>query len=80
MTLLEIRILMHYYCFTSDYKSGDFTASAVRAAIDRFRDELGLLEGMEGGDAAYELTERGRVFVEALRELPLPKQVWVMEK
>lgn len=87
MTLLEIQMLIHYHCVTTDFRDGDFTAPAVRDAIDSFRDDLGLLESIpeEEHDGTmkelpmYRITERGTVFVEALKELPLPKQIWVME-
>lgn len=84
MTPLEIDIIMHYYCRADDYREGDFTAPAVRETINRFRDELGLLEPNKRDrqfcepSAAYQLTERGRVFIDALMKVPLPVQKWVM--
>jgi len=87
MTLLGIEILIHYRCFMTDFRDGDFTAPAVRDAINTFRDELDLLTSVpeEEHDGTmkelpmYRITERGRAFVEALQKLPLPKQIWVME-
>jgi len=87
MTLLEIQTLIHYHCFTTDYRDGDFSAPAMRDVINSFRDELGLLESVPEEEhkgtmkllPMYRITERGTVFVEALKELPLPKQIWVME-
>lgn len=87
MTLLEIEILSHYYCRSGDYREGDYSAPAVREAIDRFRDVEGLLRNTTpeeqrrqpwGKGACYALTERGRVFVEAIQQVPLPVQVWIM--
>ena len=86
MTLLEIQILIHYHCYTTDYRDGDFTAPAVRNAIEEFRGNLNLLQSVpeEEHDGTmkllpmYRITERGSAFVEALQKIPLPQQVWIM--
>lgn len=84
MTPLEIDILFHYYTRAVDYREGDFSAPAVRSTIDAFRDDLSLLECWPDGAmpdgfcTTYRLTERGRVFIEALQALPLPVQSWAM--
>ena len=78
MTLLELSILVHYRGCANDFRDGDFPAPAVREAIDSFRDVLKLLEIADDPINAYSLTERGRVFVDALCEVPLPIQAWVM--
>jgi hypothetical protein len=82
MSPLEIEILLHYYCLPTDYRDGDFSAPAVKNAIERFRDELNLLEPTQSMDVYhdphYRITERGRVFVEALCNMPLPVKQWVM--
>lgn len=85
MTPLELEILLHYHARTDDYRDGDFSALAVRRAIDKFRDRENLIEEwpmaekqLAQAHQCYRLTQRGRVFVEALKEVPLPQQVWVM--
>lgn len=80
MSPLQLEILLHYYACANDFRDGDFTAPAVSEAIEDFRCKDGLL--CAGGDGnhgpTYQLTPRGRVFVDALCALPLPEQVWVM--
>ena len=83
MSPLEIEILLHYYSdFQTDYQDGDFSAPSVQDAIERFRDELNLLEPTQSMDVYhdphYRITERGRVFVEALCNMPLPVKTWFM--
>ena len=83
MSLLEIEILLHYRWSPHDYREGDLSAPAVREYINRFRDDWNLLEHSTNdprNTAAYRLTERGQVFVDALCAVPLPVQVWVMPK
>lgn len=80
MTPLKIEMLLHYYCRPDDYRGGDFTAPAVNEALDDFlRDEL--IEHSEhqaANPAHYVITERGRVYVEALSAVQLPERRWVM--
>ena len=84
MSPLEIEILLHYYYCPGDYQNGDFSAPAVEDAIERFRDVHNLLEPTQSMDVHhdphYRITERGRVFVEALCNMPLPIKTWVMPK
>lgn len=76
MSPLEIEILLWYHTRPVDFREGDFSAPAVRSAIDRFRDVHGLLqertEKVSGDFRTYSLTERGEVYVSALMSLPLP--------
>ena len=82
MSPLEIEIALHYYYSTVDFRGGDFSAPAVRDAIERFRDDYKLLEPTDSMDVYhdphYRLTARGHAFVEALCRTPLPVQMWVM--
>lgn len=78
MTPLELSILIHYRGCANDFRDGDFSSPSVRSVIDYFCGPLGLLEGTYSNNANYKLTERGRVFVDALCETPLPIQTWVM--
>lgn len=81
MTPLELSILIHYRGHAEDYRFGDFSAPAVRRAIDWFRGEAGMLEPTNRDaypNAAYKLTKKGEFFVDRLCEMPLPVSVWVM--
>lgn len=76
MTPLQIEILMHYHCRANDYRDGDFSASAVREAIDGFRG-AGLLKD-SGRGRIYEPSDGVSLYVEAICSVPLPVQQWVM--
>lgn len=87
MSPLQLSILLHYKCAPYDYNNGDFSAPAVRDAIDKFRDKSDswTISGMlvpsfpeAGSLASYTLSEKGEVFVKALCELQPPILVWVM--
>lgn len=79
MTPLEIEIALHYYARANDYRDGDLSAPAVRAAMDKFSAE-GLIESTTDPDAraAYRRTPRLECYVHALCKTPLPIQQWVM--
>lgn len=83
MTPLEIEILLHYHCRTNDYRDGDFAAPVVRETIDAFRDDHGLIEPLPkesrefGVARTYRLTQRGEVYIAALKAIPLPTKVWI---
>lgn len=81
MTPLQIEILLWYHCRAADYRDGDFTAPAVREAIDDFRGAARLLEPAPkpNGCRAYRLSDRGEAFVKRLCETPLPVCRWVFE-
>ena len=84
MRPIDIEVLLHYYTRGDDYRDGDFSAPAVRELIDIFTSELDLLRASmrerKFGQpmAAYEITERGKVYIEALMRVQLPVQKWVM--
>ena len=74
MTPLEIEIMLHYYCRCDDYRGGDLSTPAVKSALTNFVDneflEWRRVEVADVGAAltsAYKITERGRVYVEALK-------------
>jgi len=78
MTPLEIEILLHYYTRVDDYRDGDFSAPAVASAIGRFVNRLNLLETSSDDSAArYVATSRAVAYVEMLKEVPLPVEMWV---
>ena len=83
MTPLEIEIVLHYDTRANDYREGDFSFPAVRETLDRFREELHLLEHWPEDDKSptnptYQITERGRFYAQALKAVPLPVAIWVM--
>ena len=82
MSPLEIEILLHYYRCPTDYLDGSFYEPAAEDTIERFRDVHNLLEPTQSMDVYhgphYQITERGRVFVEALCNMPLPIKTWVV--
>ncbi len=80
MTPLEISILIHYRCSPTDFRDGDFSAPAVRQAIDQFKDSgfIRLTEDDDKAEAIYVGTDKCRAYVEALEAVPEPVQRWVV--
>lgn len=87
MTPLCIEILLHYNSRAADYRNGDHSAPAVKEALDAFlREDVIRHHGFTPeyfGDgqlkARYELTSRGKAFVEYLQMIPLPTASWAFE-
>ena len=82
MTLLQIDIMLHYYARTEDYRFGDFSAPAVREAIDSFVLVTEMLRAStpeEGYDPAYRITDKGRAYVDYMCSVPLPTVKYVIE-
>lgn len=82
MSPLELQILIHYYGCANDFRDGDFSAPAVREAIDNFVKVTKLLcfDSRTDRTAAYVLTPKGRAYVKALCQTPLPVCVWTVPK
>lgn len=80
MTPLCLDILLWYHCRAADYREGDFSAPAVREAIDRFVGTLNLLETVPppnmAGYRTYRLTPRGQAYVDHVLSIPLPVCRW----
>lgn len=78
MSPLQIEILLHYHWATDDFRGGDFSAPAVREAIDWFRGEAGMLENDLNSlwSRTYRLTARGDAFIDHICSLPLPTCKW----
>lgn len=81
MTPLQVEILLWYHARACDYRDGDFTAPAVREAIDHFRDRTDTLKenphtNEPGIYQTYRLTDRGEAFIKAILELPYPVCRW----
>lgn len=69
MTHCEIETLLHYHCKAEPLKNA--WAPAYTAAIERFL-AVGLIEHDMGSASGFRTTERGRVMVEMLRNVPMP--------
>lgn len=80
MTPLHIRMMLHYYAIATPYAEHDpFHASSI--AVAEYRGHLiqsGLIEEDLKSPSGYRSTARGRAYVEALCDMPLPIQKWVM--
>lgn len=80
MTPLQIEILLHYNCGSTDYRDGDFSAPAVSEALRQFQVEDLLEPTFKTGvgvmpQPKFALTDRGSAYVAALQAVPLPE--WV---
>ena len=75
MSPLQIQILLHYHISPTDFRDGDFSAPAVREAIDMFCDE-GMLCLSDSLNAVYEATEGVNVYVNKLMSIELPTLKW----
>jgi len=79
MTPLQLEILVHYYAHAVDYRDGDFSAPAVREAVDQFRNDGWLKANTDQTwDMAYTRTPKLAAFIEHVCELPEPILTWVM--
>jgi len=74
MTPLIIDMILHYHTTPGDYRDGDFSAPAVREAINLMRDEWGLIEN---GCGRYKPTDRLHAYVAKLCSIGLPEQRWI---
>lgn len=77
---LAIEIALYYWTHPGDYRAGDFSASAVQQTIDDFV-EAGLLTTERSDhhwDARFYTTDGMEAYIEALRSVPLPIQIWVI--
>lgn len=74
MTLSEIRVLLWHHYSPAPYPEDNSNIGAAYSNLI----SLGLLESEELGTQKMRTTERGAVYIEALRAVPLPVQKWVM--
>lgn len=79
MHSIELQILLHYHDHPGDFMEGDFRTDAVRQAVEWLK-AMRLIErnGLASAQSAYIISERGRVFIDAVLKLPLPVEKWVM--
>ncbi len=78
MSPLKIRIMLHYYAIPRPY---DGTARAGQFISELVADGLlasAIVSSPQPGDRDYNLTPRGEAYVEALIEMPLPIETWVI--
>ncbi|MPZ19536.1 MAG: hypothetical protein GEV06_16690 [Luteitalea sp.] len=78
MTPLQIQMMLHYFAIAAPYAERD-PAHAFSPAVVGQRGDLirsGLLR-VDDSPSGYEVTARGRAYVEALKRVPLPGQQWV---
>jgi hypothetical protein len=80
MTPLEIQIALIYHATANDFRDGDFSAPAVRDAIDWFVD-VGFLKlrTIEAGNSIYTKTGKLDAYCKKLCSIGLPKQTWSYE-
>jgi hypothetical protein len=79
MTPLQISMMLHYYVAATDYRDGDFSAPAVRRALEDFKaSDMLRYCTVPFRDAAYEVTDKGRAFVKALCSVPEPTIKYVV--
>lgn len=69
MTPLGVEIMLHYYYSPVDYREGDITAPAVNSMLYDLCAE-GMLMG--NGTGPLRITDRGKVWVEAICSVPFP--------
>lgn len=80
MTPYEIDVLLWYYTRAEDHPHCVSNPPVWRPTIDSLLGEC-LIDRVTDGHPAYRLLERGRVYCEALRTVPLPEPVvprWVV--
>jgi hypothetical protein len=77
MSPLALKVLLHYYVTPAHFDKNRAHDLEVDAIAQFIRD--GLLQARQSGDHdwdAYEITEKGRFYVEAMLGTPLPVQEW----
>jgi hypothetical protein len=76
MSPADLRLLLHYYAIPSDPPEATGEAGRLRLT-DLLVHELIVPRHADHGPT-YELTQKGEAFCEALMNVPLPIQRWVM--
>jgi hypothetical protein len=78
MTIYEMGILMHYHCRVDDHPDRKRQPPVWTPTIESFFKE-GLLESRPFGEGpAYQITPRGRAYMDYLQQVPLPLPTWYM--
>lgn len=77
MTPLELNIILHYYCCTTDFR--DLDLPTISDSVGAFLDARLLEIATATVEVKYVITRRGRCFVEALKKVPLPQRRVIYE-
>lgn len=79
MTPFELDILLHYYSSSSEHEAVRNNVPAWADTREMFSEE-GLIRAIDNGrfSASYELTDRGKCYIEHILSLQLPTQIWSM--
>lgn len=80
MSPFEIKILLHIYTTPAEFPLSERSVPLHRETTSRFMDD-GLITASGvccQDEHPFKLTERGRVYLDAMMSLPLPEQRWVM--
>ncbi len=77
MSILEVEILLHYYCGSRDYR--DLDAPAIKSAIDKFI-KNGIMGKYPEPDTAKYYVDREIVkpYIDAVTSIPLPEKTYVI--
>lgn len=83
MSPLEVEMLLWYYSRVTDYRDGDFSAPAVRGALEDFKG-MGLiatraqptLDEPKRTPRTYDLTDGGKLLVNRICSTPFPELKW----
>lgn len=81
MTPYEIDVLLWYSARCEDHPDMIRNPPVWRPTVDQFKalDLLVLASKEMSRGTCYELTDRGRVYVEALQAVPLPRPTWKVD-
>ena len=86
MSPMQIKIMLHYYYSFFDFKdmtskaSKEFHSYFVREGMLKKHDITNLIELPEGTyESSYEITDKGKAYVELLKRVKPPKVAWVSE-
>jgi predicted transcriptional regulator len=81
MTPLQITMLLHYHTFAEPYINTNINLNwrGVRQQHEWLIIHNLLCNDDSTGGCGYRVTEKGRVYIEALQAVPLPVSKWVTE-
>lgn len=81
ITPLVLKIIIHYYCSSDDYKDRDFSSSIIVEQTLEDLYELGLLDTKNEEELHYKITDKGKFYVkEGLCKVlfPFPKETFII--
>lgn len=79
MTPFEFGILLHYYCRAEDHEALSLGQPILRETMGRLIVDLGLLAHDSPHEGCtYQLTEKGRAFIDFALATPMPVQRWAL--